>query len=243
MKYRNYVMTGVVAVSLLMFTTSCGDDNDSLQDIINGGGSKEPDKIEAVDLGLSVKWATCNIGASSPEKFGGYYAWGETEEKETYWWDNYKYWTDNNGDGTAYTYDEDGYREIDESELTDIGIYISGTEYDVARQKWGDNWRMPTQRESNELLHKCTWKKETYNGVTGWRVTGPNGNSIFLPAAGYRSVKGYYAGERGYYWTAENHYYYRAYTYMIVCSEYSHDATLYSPRNYGHPIRAVMDIE
>ncbi|MBQ8422787.1 MAG: hypothetical protein IJY36_00810 [Coprobacter sp.] len=239
MKYRNYVMTGVVTVSLLMFITSCGDDNDSLQDLISGGGSTEPDKIEAVDLGLSVKWATCNIGASSPEKFGGYYAWGETEEKESYSWDNYKYWTDNNGDGKYYIYDEDGDLRVDESELTDIGENISGTEYDVARVKWGDNWRMPTQGEKGELVRKCTWTWGDYNGVNGWHITGPNGNSIFLPAAGYRTEELISAGTQSGtdYWTATRHGVYKYVAYYL----YNGVTSLYSPRFYGHPVRAVTE--
>lgn len=130
----------------------------------------------AVDLGLSVKWATCNVGAEKPEDMGGYYAWGETEEKAEYKEANYKYVDDKDADG-------DFYDDLDN--WTDIGANISGTAYDVARAKWGGKWRMPTVEEAEELLGKCEWKWTTVNGTDGYTVTGPNGNSIFLPAAGY----------------------------------------------------------
>ena len=129
---------------------------------------------ESVDLGLSVRWAANNVGAGSPEDYGDYYAWGETETKE-------KYSTTNS---TWY-----------EKEAEDI----SGTEYDVAHVKWGGSWRMPTKDEWEELVDGCTWTWTTLNGVNGYQVTGSNGNSIFLPAAGdYYEGKHYNAGS-GYY--------------------------------------------
>lgn len=140
---------------------------------------------QEVDLGLSVKWAGWNVGATSPEEYGGYYAWGETEEKSDYTIDTYKYYYDTDGDG---------YKEY-----ANIGNNICGTQYDVARQKWGGSWRMPTYNELLELLEECTWTWITYKGINGYKVTGPNGNSIFLPAAGYRNgtslfVQGSYGG-------------------------------------------------
>lgn len=124
---------------------------------------------EYVDLGLpsGLKWATCNVGASKPEEYGGYYAWGETEEKNDYSSDTYKYYDSSTG-------------------YVDIGSNISGTQYDVAHVKWGSSWRMPTESEIQELVNNCTWKWATYNGVNGQLITGSNGNSIFLPAAEYR---------------------------------------------------------
>lgn len=139
---------------------------------------------QEVDLGLSVKWAGWNVGASSPEQYGGYYAWGETEEKSNYDWDTYKYYNS------------------DMCNITNIGSNISGTQYDVATVKWGNGWRMPTKTEFQELRDKCTWSGYTYNGVAGSKVTGPNGNSIFLPCAGARygtSLDD--AGYIGYYWS------------------------------------------
>ena len=117
---------------------------------------------EYVDLGLSVKWATCNVGASSPEDYGNYYAWGETNVKSSYETSN------------CSTY---------EKRMNDIK---GNSQYDVARKNWGGAWRMPTCDELNELRNNCTWTWTTQNGVNGYKVTGTNGNSIFLPAAGDR---------------------------------------------------------
>ena len=134
----------------------------------------------AIDLGLSVKWASCNVGATQPWEYGGYYAWGETEEKSGYYQIGYLYY--NNGS------------------YINIGSDISGTQYDVATVKWGGAWRMPTKAEQDELCNKCTCTWTTLNGVNGYRVTGPNGNSIFLPAAGYRDETGvFYRGSHGNY--------------------------------------------
>lgn len=133
--------------------------------------------VHAVDLGLSVKWACCNVGAEEPWEFGGYYAWGETEEKSDYDWDTYKWCRCNeyNYACTITKYDS----PVDNKTVLD-------PEDDVAHVKWGGSWRMPTLEEQKELLNECTWKQIELNGVNGYRVTGPNGNSIFLPAAGYR---------------------------------------------------------
>lgn len=153
-------------------------------------GVTTPDSVSgtssrvAVDLGLSVKWASCNVGATSPEECGGYYAWGETEEKDIYDIDTYLY----------YNYDNGTFE--------DIGSDISGTEYDVAHVKWGDGWRMPTKKELNELRTWCTWTKTTLNGVNGYNVEGRNGNSIFLPIAGYRTRELYECGEYAFYWSS-----------------------------------------
>ncbi len=119
-----------------------------------------------VDLGLSVKWATCNVGADSLEEYGEYYEWGATST---------------NGDYAQVSYD------------------IKGTDMDVAHVKWGGDWRMPTKEEFNELIEKCEWERTG----SGYEVTGPNGNSIYLPAAGYcRGGTLYYAGSYCFYWSS-----------------------------------------
>ena len=152
---------------------------------LSGESCSDANHVHAVDLGLSVKWACCNVGASVPEGYGGYYAWGETEEKIDYDWDTYKYYNNSTG-GYDYT-----------------GSNISCTQYDVAHVKWGGSWRMPTLDEIKELVNKCTKKWTTLNGVNGRLFTGPNGNSIFLPAAGYRvGTDLYNRGSYGYYWSA-----------------------------------------
>lgn len=142
---------------------------------------------QAVDLGLSVKWAAWNVGASSPEEYGSYFAWGETEEKNHYGWKTYKYFDSIIEGGVRFIY---------------IGDCISGMQYDVAHVRWGGSWRMPTVDECKDLVNDCTWEWTTYKGVNGMKVTGPNGNSIFLPAAGYRSgTDAYFQGTFGEYWS------------------------------------------
>ena len=133
---------------------------------------------EFVDLGLSVKWATCNVGASTPEEYGKYFAWAEKTTKESYGFDNCI--TDN-------------------KEMTD---FAGNIEYDVAAAEWGGSVRMPTKEECDELVYNCTWEETTENGVLGMRVIGVNGNSIFFPAAGYYfGSELLYTGEAGYFWT------------------------------------------
>ena len=155
---------------------------------------------ESVDLGLpsGLKWATCNVGAYVPEGYGYYFAWGEVEPKTTYGWSTYKYCVDNFDDLTKYCnnsdYGKDGFTD---------NKTVLDPEDDAATANWGSAWRMPTKAEQDELRNNCTWNWTTLNGVKGYKVTGPNGNSIFLPAAGY-VVAGtlYYAGSDGYYWSS-----------------------------------------
>ena len=126
------------------------------------------DTYEAVDLGLSVKWAVHNMGAKSASDYGSYYAWGEIKEKTKYWFDTYEF------ADTASC----------EQCLMDLGVSICETEYDVARQLWKGEWRLPTDKEILELRNNCTWEWTSLDGINGFMVTGPNGNRIFLPAGG-----------------------------------------------------------
>ena len=135
---------------------------------------------EWVDLGLSVKWATCNVGASSPSAYGNYYAWGETRTKSEY--------------------DEENSKTYHNKSMGDIA---GNPNYDAARANWGSSWRLPTQAEFQELRNNCTWAWTSQGGHNGYKVTGKNGNSIFLPAAGWRYGSSLnYAGEGGYYWSS-----------------------------------------
>lgn len=142
---------------------------------------EEEPRIEFVDLGLSVNWASCNVGAERPEEYGYYFAWGETSPKSSYSKEN------------SLTHNKEMYD-------------ISGNSaYDAARANWGAPARMPTKKEFNELCEKCSWKRKTYNDVHGMLVTGPNGNSIFLPAAGFcigTSLFGAGDDGQGYYWSS-----------------------------------------
>lgn len=134
--------------------------------------TEKVERYKAVDLGLSVKWAACNVGASRAEDYGDYFAWGETEPKTFYSWDTYLYGHFEGGVGVTKYYS-----------IT-IPEEIVGTKYDVAHVKWGGKWRMPTVSEANELVTRCKKEWIVYNGVNGLKITGPNGKYIFLPAAG-----------------------------------------------------------
>lgn len=145
---------------------------DNLTGQING--------YEWVDLGLSVKWATCNVGASSPEQYGDYFAWGEISTKSEYGYESCK------------TYQKD---------FSDIS---GGSIYDAARANWGGSWRMPTKAEFEELQNNCQWDWTGMGGHYGYKVTSKkNGQSIFLPAAGYMSGTTLNLdGKYGHYWSS-----------------------------------------
>lgn len=143
-----------------------------------------------VDLGLSVKWATCNVGATKPEEYGNSYAWGETEPKDSMSWDTYKY-------GTYYW---GTYAEITKYNRTD-GLTTLEASDDAATANWGSVWRMPTNDEWSELCENCEWKwTDSYQttGVAGCWITGKNGNTIFLPVTYYDSDW----GNSGGYWSS-----------------------------------------
>jgi hypothetical protein len=149
---------------------------------------------EAVDLGLSVKWASFNLGASAPEEYGDYYAWGETEPKDDYSWETYKWCMGSNTTLTKYCDKTDrGYEGFtDDKTVLDL-------DDDAAHVNLGGSWRMPTDAEMTELRENCTWAWTTLNGVNGGLATGPNGNSIFLPAAGkWNSTDLFFAGSYGF---------------------------------------------
>ena len=181
----------------------------------NGGGGVIPPTpqptMEYVDLGLSVKWATCNLGATKPSDYGDYYAWGETEPKTDYTWATYKWMQAGQSDWkhiTKYTV-ADGQTEgiWYDAGGTFIGDNKTTLEAadDAATRKLGSPWRMPTLVEIRELLdaNNCTWTWTTQDGKNGYEVKSKtNGNSIFLPAAGYRGGSAlYYAGSGGYFWS------------------------------------------
>ena len=150
---------------------------------------------EYVDLGLSVKWATMNVGATKPEEYGDYFAWGETTTKSTYNWSTYK-WCNGSDDSLTKYNTKSSYGTVDNKTKLDA---ID----DAAVVNWGGSWRMPTDAEMTELRNNCTWTWATRNGVKGYKVTSKkNGNSIFLPAAGYRSGSSLNGAGYGRYWSS-----------------------------------------
>lgn len=203
----------------------------------NGGGSGNANGHAYVDLGLpsGLLWATCNVGASIPAGFGNYYAWGETTTKSTYNWDYYIYCMASNTALTKYCDDSScGFNGFTDNLTTLQPID------DAATVNWGGDWRMPTKEEWKELRNNTivTWTSQ--NGVRGCKFTASNGNSLFLPATGYRvDDVPYYVGIRGYYWssslTPDN----------AMCAEAlafrsGNNFIDYNGRCTGQPVRAVL---
>lgn len=141
---------------------------------------------EAIDLGLpsGTLWASFNVGATKPEEYGGYYSWGEIVEKDSYEWSDYLYC-----EGSVNTCKE-------------LGMDIAGTQYDIAHVKWGGDWRMPTYDQQQELVNNTKFKYVTLNGIKGYELVGPNGNSIFLPASGIIQANRPNVGSLGGYWSS-----------------------------------------
>jgi hypothetical protein len=181
------------------------------------GNDVEKFKITAaaVDLGLSVKWASWNVGASKPEEYGGYFGWADVTGKKT---------STSNSDYPSANPPKN----------------ISGTEYDAARAHWGGSWRLPTREEQEELVNRAVWTKTKLNNVDGYRVTGPNGNSIFLPAGGGRiGTTIHYRVSGADFWSGT----------LSANTEDAHYMWFYGgqqavedlPRQYGFSIRPVME--
>lgn len=182
-----------------------------------------------VDLGLpsGTLWATCNLGADNPEDFGDYYAWGEVMPKAVYYWNNYRYCTvvDSSVVMTKYC-------------IADSLMVLEPVD-DAARASWGNEWRMPTSEDWKELYLKTNCEWTTRNGVDGVLLTGLNGNSIFLPAAGYHIDDEFESIGLGIYWSSTRQTTFQEsawtfhfnYDYWHVCGTYE--------RNRGHVIRAV----
>ena len=233
-------------------------------------GKSAPEGVVAVDLGLTsgTKWANMNVGATAPQDYGSYFAWGETEEKAR----QLDY--DRNGDGIVdekdveFDYYENSYtfyKQSDEYDEFGFQVHYKGyTKYvtegyagqygykgffdnkreldledDAAYVNWGSGWRMPTYDQINELRTECEWTWATLSGVNGYKVTGPNGNFIFLPAAGYRYDSSLdNAGSSGYYWSSslETSNPYSAYGVNFSSSNVGRS---YFDRYYGRSVRPV----
>ena len=187
---------------------------------------------EYVDLGLSVKWATCNVGASSPEGYGDYFAWEETKPKTIYDWSTYDWCNGSSSTLTKYN-NSSSYGTVDNKTQLDFSE-------DAARANWGGSWRMPTDAELTELREQCTWSWTTQNGVNGYKVTSKsNGNSIFLPAAGLRTDSSLYsAGNDGYYCSSSLSTD-RPYGAWVVGFGFSYVERYDDYRYYGFTIRPV----
>ena len=239
---KKFFSFAICAMAVLF--ASCEKNEPSLdKDNPSSGSETMEDSIsnttndhEYVDLGLSVKWATCNVGANKPEEYGDYFAWGETEPKEYYDWRIYKWCNGDYDNLTKYCYDS-WYGIVDNKTVLDLSD-------DAARANWGGSWRMPTDAELLELFGQCTtWTWTTQNGVCGYKVTskksGYTNKSIFLPAAGVRSGSSLkYAGSYGYYLSSSLSTDYPYYAWGIIFDSdhmYGHEPA----RDGGFSVRPV----
>ena len=184
---------------------------------------QETQPKEYVDLALpsGTKWATYNIGATKPEDYGDYFAWGEVTTKSSYSWDTYRYGTE-------------------ESISKYTGAYAMTLEAgdDAATMNWGEDWRMPTYTEMNELRKNCTWTYTTLNGVKGYVVKGKNGNTIFLPQAGMKIYSYSSNADQGRYWTSSLSPDNKTYASYLLFDSSKYSWYLVT-RSYGHSVRAV----
>ena len=191
MKWMAVSFTAIVSMGFV----SCGDDDHDEEASGNQEASvasvttcPDANHPHVIDLGLpsGTKWACCNVGASAPEQYGNYYAWGETKPKDVYGFQSYQY-------GSS------------KDNLVDIGLDIAGTSYDAATANWGAPWRMPSLDQIVELCENCSYTWTTQNGVEGGKFTGSNGGTVFIPAAGYRGDSGLHeASTIGMYWSSIN---------------------------------------
>lgn len=190
-----------------------------------------------VDIGVSVLWSTCNIDAKHPLESGSYFAWGETETKQTFSWDNYKYCKGKNL-LTKYNYK----KESGNDGMVD-SIYTLEDEDDAAVQNWGNGWRMPTMTELEELRNQCTWEWVNAKSCNYHKVTGPNGKSILLPACGsVNESKRVMYMENGCIWSS---------SISVNVPTHGYELTQYATgfwigsadRFYGEPVRPVIDAQ
>lgn len=156
--------------------------------IVPSNKKQEINGHEYVDLGLpsGIKWATCNIGANKPEEQGYHYAWGEIKPKARYNESNYEHIKLGKKVFNIFKSEVLLDNSIDYDKYDNIGLSISNCKYDAAKVNWGSSWRLPTSNECEELINKCKWSFTNKNGKAGYLITGPNGNSIFLPSNGWR---------------------------------------------------------
>lgn len=171
---------------------------------------------ECVDMGLpsGTKWATCNIGADKPSDAGEYFAWAETASKTCFFENN------------CATY------------KTSIEEFVANPQYDAATVLWGEGWSVPTVEQMRELLDNCAWVWTTIDDKKGYMVTAENGNSIFLPAAGWFEEQVYGANQFGVYWTSTPYEKFQTSAYRLDFTDSSRSIMRFS-RYSGQSIRAV----
>lgn len=203
----------------------------------NSGDGNEINGHEFVDLGLpsGILWATCNVGADTPEGYGDYFAWGETAPKELYDWKSYRYGNLRHNRYELNKYCTDSCCGLDG--FVD-GKAILEPADDAAKANWGTEWRTPTIEEWEELFLNTTGEWTTLNGAKGWRITASNGNELFLPAAGYY-WENVFNADLGLYWSASLN---KEFPYRSWGFHFNTDSSHLcgsSDRNRGQTVRAV----
>ena len=207
--------------------------------LLNGTWEDEPvtppEEHEWVDLGLQsgTLWATCNVGADSPEDYGDLFAWGETAPKDdVYYWTTYK-WCDGTWNSISKYCTNSYYGTVDNKTELD-------PEDDAAYVNWGPSWRMPTMAQQEELFYDCDWTWTSLNGVNGYLVTGPNGNTIFLPAAGEHMNESIInVASNGFYWSRTLESDNSDWAYYLGFTKWNVNARNSSNRIYGLSVRPV----
>ena len=234
MKRLMKAMSAIMLMTAMLFATGCNPEDDPN----NNGGNNDGglNGHEYVDLGLpsGLLWATCNLGATTPEGYGEYYAWGETETKSNYDWTTYKYC---NGDYTQLTkYCNNtvfGYNGF-----SDTLTILQPTD-DAAKVNMGGGWHIPSEADWLELLQNTTNGWATQNGVNGWLFTASNGENLFLPAAGCETIDGFTQSETyGYYWSNALYEDNPAGAWVFGFGSDVHGLEYFS-RCTGRPVRAV----
>ena len=236
-EFLNILQQNEVVVENTIIATKAEYNNEETQLTAEIDTSYQPNNTiaghEYVDLGLpsGLKWATCNVGANKPEEYGDYFAWGETETKKEY--------TEENCKTVEVDYIEEKTFFRTKTERKIIGKKENFK--DTAHANWGGSWRMPTKREMEELKNKCTWTWTTQSGIKGYKVTGLNNNSIFIPAAGCcMSTSYYYVGEHCLYWSSTPLEYDDNCAYDLHFSSNSH-GVYWIGRDRGHSVRPVSE--
>ncbi len=193
----------------------------------------------AIDMGLpsGTLWADMNVGAETPEDYGEFYAWGETCQKSTYNWSTYKYCAGTDRSLTKYC----NMGDYGFDSLVDNLTTLTSAD-DVATENWGTDWRMPTNKDVEELIEYTTFEQTTQNDVVGYKLTSKaNGNSIFLPLAGFRDEESLKCeGKEGNYWAAEAYEFPSSAYYMFLNKEKA-PRLLTALRMYGMNVRPVKD--
>ncbi len=232
----NKLFSMLLCGAMLVSFSACENNEPNGDSTTNGGTTGTHKGYEWVDLGLSsgTRWATCNVAATSPEEYGEYFAWGEVTPALDY---SIGLYLHSSGHGQMIKY----CTNSDDGKVDNKTIFEP--EDDAATANWGDGWRMPTIKEFQELVDECTWTW-TYNyneaKVKGCIVTGPNGNSIFLPAAGLKSGRTLYSdGVYGSYWSSSlcEDYSRTAYGLTFKASDYDCEGAGF--REDGYTVRPV----